>query len=79
MSSKSITISIILIPSMIGTAAAYWPVSLENNLEISAYPDSTEKYCEALPYPDGGTLVVFDKGYIRNVYQIGSSLFCMGN
>ena len=68
--SKSITISTILTLLLIGTAAAYWPITVEEDLPVSADPDTFELDCSALPFTDNSTLVVFRQGYIGPVYQI---------
>ena len=47
---------------------AYWPTTVEENLAVAADPDTSERWCSALPYPASGTLVVFKKA--DNVYQI---------
>ena len=51
-------------------ASAYWPVNLYDFLPVAADPDSTERNCVAIPYPDGGILVAFCKGNIGQCYQI---------
>ncbi len=49
---------------------AYWPTTIEENLSISADPDTNEMWPVALPFSDGRTFVVVDKGWIGNCYQI---------
>ena len=49
---------------------AYWPTTVEENLPVAVQPDTNEVWCSALPYPDGATLVILDKGWIGNCYQI---------
>ena len=49
-------------------ASAYWPTTVRENLAVAADPDTSERWCSALPYPASGTLVVFKKA--DNVYQI---------
>ena len=51
-------------------ARAYWPTTVEENLAVAANPDTNEMWCRALPYPDGASLVVLDRGWIGNSYQI---------
>ena len=67
--SKSTTISTILL-LMIGTATAYWPVTVEENLPVAAEPDTAELNACALPLAPGKTLLVYSAGWYGHCYQI---------
>jgi len=63
-----ITLSILLICTI--SAFSFWPVTVEENLAISAEPDTFESYPQAISYSDGRIFVAFKKTGIGTVYQI---------
>ncbi|MBC8279086.1 MAG: hypothetical protein H8E46_12705 [FCB group bacterium] len=52
------------------SSSAYWPTTVEENLPVSVTLGLYEGYPDALPYPDGGTLVTWWRADIFNCYQI---------
>jgi len=61
---------IILLAFACCEAGAYWPTTLEENLAVSADPDTGEIEPLAIYFTDGSTLVVFHKQWYGYVYQI---------
>ena len=50
--------------------AAYWPVTVENNLPVSVTRDTIEADCSVFPFTDNSTIVIFFEQYYGNVYQV---------
>ena len=67
---KPITLTIILILLIMGTAPAYWPISLEENLPIAVREGISDWLPNALPLSGNRTLVVYHKGAVGNCIQI---------
>jgi hypothetical protein len=57
---KSCTIPLIIL-ALPFCAHAHWPTTLRENLPVAANPDYGEAYPTALPYPNGGTMVVYNR------------------
>jgi hypothetical protein len=67
---RFLALSLFLITALNSVTQAYWPTTVEQNLPVSAQPDTMEIECKALSYPNGGSLVILRKGGYGNVFQI---------
>ena len=68
--SKYINISTILLLLMIGSAHAYWPVRVLNDLPVAATSDTIENMPIALPFTVQSTIVIFRHQWWGQSYQI---------